>query len=56
MRREQLDSITAADVAVEGFPGIASAGFVAFSCGTHRTGQPDSEAIRIERRYLAGTA
>lgn len=52
VRREPLGSITAADVAAEGFPHMSPGQFVDFFCSTHRDCGPDTEVARIEWRYL----
>jgi hypothetical protein len=50
-RREQLDTITPADVAAEGFPDMTPAEFVEFFCATHNGVAPHSEVTRIEWTY-----
>ncbi|WP_280264659.1 hypothetical protein [Nocardia wallacei] len=52
VRRERLDSITAEEVAAEGFPGMSPAEFVAFFCNSHKGCTPASEVTRIQWRYL----
>jgi hypothetical protein len=52
VRREALDSVTAADVAAEGFPQMTPAQFVSFFCATHRGCAPGTEVTRIQWRYL----
>jgi hypothetical protein len=52
VRREPLGSITAADVAAEGFPQMTPAQFVSFFCDAHRGCGPGTEITRIEWRYL----
>lgn len=52
VRRERLDTITADDVAAEGFPDMTPEQFVAFFCGSHTGCTPESEVTRIEWRYL----
>lgn len=54
VRRERLETITADEVAAEGFPGNSVAGFVEFFCQTHKGCKPESEVTRIEWRYLDG--
>jgi hypothetical protein len=54
VRREPLDTITAADVAAEGFPGETPAWFIEFFCSTHNGVTPESEVTRIAWRYLDG--
>ncbi|WP_459549908.1 ASCH domain-containing protein [Nocardia sp. X0981] len=55
-RREPLNTITAADVAAEGFPQMSTTEFVEFFCATHRGCRPDTLVTRIEWRYLDDTA
>src|SRR5258708_1513777 len=52
VRRERLDTITAADVTAEGFPQMTPTKFVAFFCRSHRGCAPSTEVTRIEWRYL----
>lgn len=52
VRREPLNTITAGDVAREGFPDMTPAEFVAFFCDSHKGCLPDSLVTRIEWRYL----
>jgi len=52
VRRERLDTITASDVAAEGFPGHTPGWFVKFFCDSHKGCGPGSEITRIEWRYL----
>lgn len=51
VRREPLDTITAEDVAAEGFPDMTPAEFVEFFCATHHGVTPASEITRIEWHY-----
>ena len=51
VRRERLDTITASDVAAEGFPDMTPAAFVDFFCATHHGVQPTDEVTRIEWTY-----
>lgn len=55
VRREQLDTITPAEVKAEGFPEMSPAEFVEFFCGTHKGCTPTSEVTRLEWRYLPPT-
>lgn len=50
-RREQLDTITPADVAKEGFPNMTPAQFIRFFCDTHHGVTPTTEVTRIEWAY-----
>lgn len=52
VRRVRLDTITAADVAREGFPEMTPAEFVAFFCASHKGCTPRSVVTRIRFRYL----
>jgi hypothetical protein len=52
VRREPLHAITKAEVALEGFPQMTPAEFVAFFCGTHKGCTPGTEITRIRWRYL----
>jgi hypothetical protein len=56
VRRERLDTITAADLAAEGFPGWTPGEFVEFFCGSHKGCTPATEVSRIEWRYLSAGA
>lgn len=49
--RERLDTITAADVAAEGFPAMTAAEFVEFFCATHKGVTAADEVTRIQWRY-----
>lgn len=51
VRRERLDTITASDVAAEGFPGRTPEWFVEFFCDTHRGVSAGDEVTRIEWVY-----
>jgi hypothetical protein len=55
VRREPLNTITAADVAAEGFPGQTPQEFVAFFC-EHMHVDPATEVTRLEWRYLTEAA
>lgn len=52
VRREPLNTITADDVAREGFPHMTSAEFVRFFCDSHKGCRPESVVTRIEWRYV----
>lgn len=52
-RRERLDEITDAEVALEGFPEWGRSEFVAFFCGEMKC-DPSIEVTRVEWRYLDG--
>lgn len=52
VRREQLDTITAADVELEGLGHMTPAEFVAFFVASHKGTGPDSIVTRIEWKYL----
>jgi hypothetical protein len=51
VRREQLDAITAEDVALEGFEDMTPGEFIAFFC-KHMGGTPSQEVTRVEWAYL----
>lgn len=51
VRREQLDAITAEDVALEGFEDMTPEQFIEFFC-KHMGGRPDQEVTRVEWAYL----
>lgn len=51
IRRERLDSITAEDVAAEGFPSMTPPEFVDFFTASHRGVTATSEVTRIEWCY-----
>lgn len=55
VRREPLNTITAEDVAREGFPDMTPAEFVAFFC-EHMRCKRDTWVTRIEFRYLDAVA
>lgn len=52
VRREPLDSVTAEDVAREGFPDMTPGEFLEFFCASHKGCKISSEVTRIEWRYL----
>ena len=52
--RQQLDTITRADVAAEGFPDWTPKRFIKFFCDSHKGCLPRSTVTRIEWRYLDG--
>ena len=52
--REQLNDITFAEVAREGFPDWTPDEFVTFFCATHKGCTPTTEVTRIEWRYIEG--
>ncbi|MEV6341217.1 hypothetical protein AB0M12_41665 [Nocardia vinacea] len=52
IRRERLDTITAADVTAEGFPHMSPPEFVEFFCRSHKDCTPDTVVTRIQWRYI----
>lgn len=53
VRREQLDTITEADVRREGFATMSTEEFVAFFIGSHKGCTADTIVTRIEWEYTA---
>lgn len=56
VRREPLNTITAEDVAAEGFPQMTVGGFVSFFCKTHKGCEPCTLVTRIQWAYPDGPA
>lgn len=52
VRRERLDLITAAEVALEGLAPMTPAEFVEFFCASHKGCTPTSDVTRIRWLYL----